>query len=145
VTPHSRTWTWTRPAIVGLVAVLLLGIAVLPSETHLFGDRPGKLFERAEPAILPVTTSTPVIDLDNEARIACEQFVQAQLRAPATATFSPRVETRVTHTVRDDWVVNGWIDSQNGFGAMLRSEYDCATARAGDSWQLVGQVVLRPA
>lgn len=70
------------------------------------------------------------------ARDVCEQFVERRLKAPATAEFS---ESTVMQG-GGEWVVEGDVDSENGFGALIRSEYSC-TVRPYDEeatdWELV--------
>lgn len=68
------------------------------------------------------------------ARDVCEQFVEARLKAPSTADFSDTSATEAGGT----WTVTGAVDSENGFGAMLRSTYVCkVTHTGGDDWSLV--------
>ena len=62
------------------------------------------------------------------ARGVCEQFVEDRLRAPATADFSGATATGAG----DTWTVRGQVDSENGFGAQLRSAYTCQVLFTGD-------------
>ena len=65
----------------------------------------------------------------------CEQFVTDRLKAPSTAEF-PGGE--VTDVGADEYEVVGSVDSQNGFGAMIRTGYTCTIRYAGgDKWTLV--------
>jgi hypothetical protein len=56
-----------------------------------------------------------------------EQLIRAQLKAPSTARFSEMRETYWEKTYDNGSVqfygVEGWVDSQNSFGAMLRDKY----------------------
>ncbi len=70
------------------------------------------------------------------ARDVCEQFVQRRLKAPATAEFSESTVMRGG----GEWVVEGEVDSENGFGALIRSAFRCTvtpTDAAGTDWELV--------
>lgn len=63
-------------------------------------------------------------ELEYEAQDVCHQFVEKRLRAPATARFERFDEATITvsggvHTVR------GHVDSENGYGALVRSNYTC--------------------
>lgn len=47
----------------------------------------------------------------------CENAVKDELKAPSTAQFS--------NERGNSFVITGSVDSENGFGAMLRSEFKC--------------------
>jgi hypothetical protein len=63
---------------------------------------------------------------------ACEAWVSDQLSAPATASFS-----------NEQWFdgdnpeVFGDVDSENGFGAMLRTHFVCSMQRQDGTWVVV--------
>lgn len=69
-----------------------------------------------------------------------QTFVKKQLKAPATARFAPcrQPDTVVTKTGQL-WHVRSYVDAQNGFGAMLRNEYNASLSYhpASQSWTLV--------
>ena len=50
----------------------------------------------------------------------CQDAVRERLRAPATAVFS--------NGSSNGYSVSGAVDSQNGFGALLRSHYRCSVS-----------------
>lgn len=50
----------------------------------------------------------------------CEELVKAQLKAPATADFSD-----VAAVGDGPWDVSATVDSENSFGATLRSKWTC--------------------
>jgi hypothetical protein len=54
------------------------------------------------------------------AHIEAEDFVKGRLRAPATADFQAYNATNIGGC---NFVVKGYVDAQNGFGAKLRSAY----------------------
>lgn len=56
------------------------------------------------------------------ARNLCRTIVKQQLVAPSTAQFSG--ESGFTAN-KGPWQIAGSVDSENGFGAMLRSTYSC--------------------
>lgn len=59
---------------------------------------------------------------DNEAEMKsqCEGFAAKRLQSPGSAEF-----TLVANRVGDQWKVTGVVDSENGFGALLRSDVSC--------------------
>lgn len=63
----------------------------------------------------------------DEAISQCEAAVEKQLKSPTTAKF------HLTATGYDTWTVTGTVDSQNSFGAMVRSETQCTVIVDGDS------------
>ena len=73
----------------------------------------------------------------SDARYSAKEFVKRRLRAPSTASFSGLTETSVTKTKDGDYFVMGWVDSQNGFGAMIRSTWAVQMKDMGAKWQLV--------
>ena len=64
---------------------------------------------------------------------ACEGSVEKQLKAPATAKFSNVNARRVDDTT---YSVSGDVDSENSFGALLRSSWSgtATTSNGGDTW-----------
>lgn len=57
---------------------------------------------------------------------ACEAWVSGQLVSPATARWSDETWS--------DGVVSGDVDSQNSFGALIRSHFECLMVADRDGW-----------
>jgi hypothetical protein len=59
--------------------------------------------------------------------VECERLVKSKLKSPSTAAFANALvkaaEVRNYKNGNKDW--SGWVDSQNGFGAMVRTEFLC--------------------
>jgi len=77
------------------------------------------------------------------AEVACEDFVKDRLKAPSTADFSDQVRTPLPG---GQFLVEGQVDSENGFGATVRAAWSC-TVRAvpngeDHDWQLVDSVQI---
>ena len=70
-------------------------------------------------------------DAQLTARAACQVAVKEQLKAPSVAKFGPLSETTIAKTPAGGWSVQGYVDSQNSFGAMIRSNYVCAVTSGG--------------
>lgn len=63
-------------------------------------------------------------DPTEQAEDTCRAYVQHHLKAPSTAEFSTL--TAVTpDTEPDTRVISGYVDSQNGFGAQIRTQFTC--------------------
>ena len=69
----------------------------------------------------------------------CKQFVTDRLKAPASAVFPLSNANGVNITKLDStqYRVNAYVDSQNDFGASIRTRYTCTVRYTGnDGWQL---------
>lgn len=52
-----------------------------------------------------------------------KDFVLARLKAPATAAFGPYDSFRATSMGDCRWMVTGYVDAENSFGAKLRMPF----------------------
>jgi len=77
---------------------------------------------------------TEEMDKYNALAIA-ESKVEAQLKAPSTAEFCSISEADISQK-GDTWTVRGWVDAQNGFGAMIRNKYTVVIVEHGDSYSV---------
>jgi hypothetical protein len=59
-------------------------------------------------------------DTSYEAIAQCEAAIEERLKAPTTAEF------KSTAVGSGTWTVTGTVDSENSFGAMVRSSYRCS-------------------
>lgn len=66
------------------------------------------------------------------AEYTCNDFVKDRLKSPSTAHFPSDTSSHVGNT----WTVHGSVDSENGFGASLRSTFTCTMTVSGDNWHL---------
>lgn len=75
----------------------------------------------------------------SDACFMSQKFVKQSLKAPATAQFPDWTEENcsATHT-GDTWTVTSYVDAQNGFGALIRSDYTVGMAYHPDrdTWTL---------
>ena len=63
-------------------------------------------------------------------------YVKSSLKAPSTAEFS-HLKTRAGMTACGTWVVASHVDAQNGFGAMIRTQFRASVSKgAKDVWML---------
>jgi hypothetical protein len=69
-----------------------------------------------------------------EAYVYSEEFVKDRLRAPSTAKFCGFSGATVVTLGGDSYQVNGWVDAQNAFGAMIRDDFVCKLHKTGDKW-----------
>lgn len=71
----------------------------------------------------------------------CKEFVKGSLKSPGSAKFRNEFEEDGEVTVSGygdgPFVVRSSVDSQNGFGALLRSNFVCTVSYTGDdNWKL---------
>lgn len=71
----------------------------------------------------------------------CKTFVKRQLKAPSTATFrnfyDDDGEVSATGSGDGPYRIVSTVDSENGFGAKIRSRFSCTVSHTGgDSWHL---------
>jgi len=59
---------------------------------------------------------------EHEAKAVAEGQVEALLKSPSTADFSGLRDTKIA-PITDGYKVVGYVDSQNSFGATIRSTY----------------------
>jgi len=74
-----------------------------------------------------------------DAYYAAKQFVTKSLKAPSTAKFPNPYSGSDCGAFgsNDVYAAWGYVDSQNSFGAMIRSEWKAAVKDKGESWQLL--------
>lgn len=84
---------------------------------------------------LPSKDDKPSDGGQSTAGIACERWVATALKAPSTASYgrNPSVVGLGDQT----WKVHGYVDSENSFGAKIRTGYTCTGQLIGDGWHLV--------
>lgn len=68
-----------------------------------------------------------------------EVAIKAQLVSPRSAHFQPCDQMDIQQTdfvdeTRHEWVVSGYVDADNAFGASLRQNFSVDLLQVGDSW-----------
>lgn len=71
----------------------------------------------------------------DDAYVMAQNFVEDRLRSPSTADFPSSSQARITHLGGGSYRVAAWVDSQNGFGAMVRTKFTCELhTNDGNRW-----------
>lgn len=86
----------------------------------------------------PVSLSDTAITSD--ACYMAQKFVRQKLKAPATAQFPESTEANCQTTqAAGTWTVTSYVDAQNGFGAMIRTDYMAQMSHNAntDTWTLI--------
>ena len=70
--------------------------------------------------------------------VMSQTFVKRELVSPSSAKFPWFDKSMATQVDEDTWIINSYVDSQNRFGAMLRTYYIAKVKYLGnDKWQLL--------
>jgi hypothetical protein len=72
---------------------------------------------------------------------ACTEAVLAHLKAPATAQFpdaSTATYKKPDPSCRQQTRVMSYVDAENGFGALIRSEWGCSVSLSPDGSEVTG-------
>lgn len=87
-------------------------------------------------------------DRSRMAWVMAQEFVKDRLKSPGTADFGGIEQTSstcVTVLGNDEYRVTGWVDSQNTFGGIARTDFTLTVKYNGnDRWSLVDEPVLVP-
>jgi hypothetical protein len=82
-------------------------------------------------------------DHSSSASVRCQRYVRDRLKAPATADF-PFLDRRIWKFDDDIYVVKSYVDAQNSFGAMLRTNWHCKVQYVGGGWKLLELELINP-
>lgn len=82
--------------------------------------------------------NTPDIPTTQDACYMSHQFLDKLLKAPSTAQYESCYDAKVTQIGNNQFVVNSYVDSQNSFGAMIRTKYSMTLKYLGnDNWERI--------
>jgi hypothetical protein len=69
------------------------------------------------------TTQTKIEDRKTTSIVFAEKIIKDTLKSPATAKFTD-VQAYELSNEKDVWAINGSVDSQNSFGAIIRNTWE---------------------
>ena len=74
-----------------------------------------------------------------EATVEIHEFVTNMLKSPSSADFpwDDVIKTQHRSDSPDTYELSSYVDSQNGFGAIVRTHYTAVVRKTGSNWQLV--------
>lgn len=113
--------TWEKYALLALVVAVIGWWALKPAD-----EAPVTATPAASAKAQPQQQSTE--DMALMACIAAQKAVKARLKSPSTADFPDcgwslrKYEIRA-NPEKTEFAVKGYVDSQNGFGAIIRSTF----------------------
>ena len=121
-------------------------VAPLPASTPASTPQPASTpASTPQPASTPTDTTSSASTQDElggsigetvEAWVAAKNFVERQLKAPSTAKFNGYASSPyVVHLGGSRYRITASVDSQNSFGAMLRTEFVAVVRAERDEHQ----------
>ena len=101
---------WLRPVLVALMAAVCWSCGKAPPPPNEFG-----------------------------AETICQNLTRQRLKSSELADFSGVEETKrlSNHSVPATFLITGWVDVQNSFGAVMRNRYSCAVKLENGRWSLI--------
>lgn len=72
-------------------------------------------------------------DLSSKAFVIAQSFVKASLKSPSTAKF-PMLDYTAANLGSNQYRIASYVDSQNGFGAMIRGKWQTTLTYNGGDW-----------
>ena len=126
----------------GVIYVAKFASDITPSQAGITGTprptrTPSPTYTPA-PTRTPRPTHIPQPDVGSKytALVLCQELVSDRLKSPSSAIFAKGSESVMIESAPGVWTVSSWVDSQNGFGAMLRTSWTCKIEYEGkDRWQ----------
>lgn len=128
VTPNvpKPKWLNTSTVVVAIFLVLLSGIYARNKyfEYQIRKDNPTseKEWKPWTSKELNKSKAIKTTLTDNEAAYAAQQFVEKQLKVPSSADFDALFKSKIARNGKNYTVV-GYVESENSFGAKVRSRY----------------------
>lgn len=74
--------------------------------------------------------------LTADAFTMCQRFVKNELVSPATAEFCSILDAEIKELPNRKFSIYGYVDSQNGFGAVVRTRFICEVQFKNNEWIL---------
>ncbi len=116
--------------------VLLLVLGCSGAFDWVFGlvDSASTSTARPRESVRQASTET----LRSSALSIAQRYVKERLRAPGSAKWPGMFEGAGHASIMSDgrYYVRSWVDSHNGFGALVRTEYAAFLRYEGDKWTL---------
>ena len=87
----------------------------------------GRYIPESKPEAEPVAVYNTL-----EFEVQCRGMIRDQLKSPATAEFENAIENDSVQTLPSGFFWPGWVDSQNSFGALIRTKFKCVWDKKTD-------------
>lgn len=99
------------------VLLIVLAVIFLPAIFSGFGSDSGATSQPTSPSVNDSS------DRKVDSIVFAEHVIENLLKSPSTAKFVD-VDAYELSNMKDVWAVNGSVDSENSFGAMLRNTWE---------------------
>lgn len=129
--------TYTIKNVLVLVGLVLLVSIISDSSTE---SSPGKKLPIEQERTEKKTIHFSEKDNKSMAYYMCEQWVKKRLKSPKTADFPGVFDGKFDNTYKEgaEYQIWSYVDSENSFGATLRTGFTCITKQTSeDDWELV--------
>jgi hypothetical protein len=129
------------PIFLIVLAAVTVGSTSKPQAAQ--DEKPATTVEAKEQEKPKVLKHPPVGELDPydfnklEAWVYAQHFVEQLLKAPPTAEFASHFDVQGWHEGEGKYRLRGWVDSQNSFGAMIRTHVEVTVQKVEGGWQLL--------
>ncbi len=74
-------------------------------------------------------------DKNKDAWICAQIVVSDELKSPNTADFCNYTSAKITNTGGNRYIVKGYVDSENGFGATVRTHFTVTLTLTSDGYR----------
>jgi hypothetical protein len=133
----EAAWAKKKPiSIMTWIMIILATTAVILFFTNfdqLIKNSDNNIFN--PPRQYPTSTPNPATDF--WAFQFCKKFVSDRLKSPQTAEFQIISDAHINEYASKSFVVISYVDSENSFGANIRTRFTCSVKYIGnDKWQL---------
>lgn len=118
------------PFIIAICSCLIVGMGLVIADIGIVRDETKSILGEAN------SESSSTKDAYGHNRsyaiVIAENVVKSKLKSPSTADFCKNYEYTVSCS-KNTWTIKGYVDAQNSFGAMLRSDFTVKITFTGKS------------
>ena len=113
---HGKIYQWTigRKILVGFIIIIAIVLVVSSSPDNK---------NTSSVSNSTTKTETPTEDRKIISIVFAKKTIEDILKSPSTAKFVD-VQAYELSSEKDVWAVNGYVDSQNSYGAMIRNQWE---------------------
>lgn len=118
--PEKEKVSWALWSLLGVSVLFVVGVVIVVLSNT---SRPGPVVKAREPMEYAVE--------------ACRIAMTNSLKAPSTAKFPDDSTVKVSPGGGFNFLITSYVDAQNSFGAMIRTEYTCVLVNpTGNTWNV---------
>lgn len=126
-----------KPIGCGTAVLLVIGAMFVAGQ--IAGGLSGESSAPAPANKAPTAAELAEARLD-DGRWACRERVLSGLKAPKSASFQNYRQFRANKVDEERYSIIGYVDAQNSFGAMIRTQFECIARDTGQSGWWIDEV-----